>query len=75
MRVWTGFRFLYHAPCIAAPPYPSPPFRSVQDELRRESYSDAVTIAASYAAMLLYIALALGSLPSCSAPLEVLVLR
>ena len=47
----------------------------MQDELRRESYSDAVTIAASYAAMLLYIALALGSLPSCSAPLEVLVLR
>ena len=47
----------------------------MQDELRRESDSDAVTIAASYAAMLLYIALALGSLPSCSVPLEVLVLR
>ncbi|KAJ9512509.1 hypothetical protein QJQ45_018994, partial [Haematococcus lacustris] len=37
--------------------------RSVQDELQRESRSDAVTVALSYAAMLLYITLALGALP------------
>eukprot|EP00798_Chlamydomonas_sp_ICE-L_P025324 gene25325-10979_t len=40
--------------------------RSVQDELTRESFTDASTVAASYAAMLLYIAIALGSLPNHS---------
>ncbi len=37
--------------------------RSVADELARESGADAITVAASYAAMLAYIALALGSVP------------
>ncbi len=39
------------------------PTRSVQDELSRESRADAVTVAASYGIMLLYIAVALGSAP------------
>jgi hypothetical protein len=43
--------------CMAA-------LRSVQDELARESGAEVGTVAASYAAMLLYIALALGGLPS-----------
>ena len=49
--------------------------RSVQDELARESTSDAATVAFSYLAMLLYIAVALGSLPKSYKPLEVFVLR
>lgn len=46
---------------------PSPPCpcrrSSVQDELRRESYTDAGIVAASYAAMLGYVAFALTTLP------------
>ena len=44
---------------------PPPPhtLSSVQAELIRESRADALTVLVSYAAMLVYIALALGSLP------------
>lgn len=48
------------------PPIPLPRHhrRSVQDELSRESMADASTVAASYGFMLLYIAVALSSLPA-----------
>jgi Niemann-Pick C1 protein len=46
----------------------------VQDELTRESAADAGVVAASYAVMLLYIALALASLPPARQPLQALVL-
>jgi Niemann-Pick C1 protein len=49
--------------------------RSVQDELKRESYSDAFTVALSYLAMLVYISFALGSLPARGRPMDILVLR
>lgn len=38
--------------------------RSVEDELARETASDSVTVAVSYLVMLVYIALALGTLPA-----------
>jgi|LauGreSBDMM110SN_4_FD.fasta_scaffold140511_1 hypothetical protein len=50
-------------------------YRSVQDELERESTSDALTVAMSYLAMLAYIAIALGSLPALDQPWEVFVSR
>eukprot|EP00775_Hariotina_reticulata_P001814 gene1814-2147_t len=37
--------------------------RSVEDELKRESYTDASVVAVSYLVMLVYIALALAALP------------
>jgi Niemann-Pick C1 protein len=45
----------------------------VQDELRRESYTDASVVAASYLAMLAYVALALSSLPPAHDPAGILV--
>jgi Niemann-Pick C1 protein len=50
------------------------PLRSVEDELKRESYADAGVVASSYAAMLIYIAVALGAVPPPSQPARVLVL-
>lgn len=47
--------------------------RSVEDELARETASDSVTVAVSYLVMLLYIALALGTLPVGSSSWAVLV--
>lgn len=47
--------------------------RSVEDELARETASDSVTVAVSYLVMLLYIALALGTLPAGSSSWAVLV--
>ena len=47
--------------------------RSVEDELARETASDSVTVAVSYLVMLLYIALALGTLPPGVSPWAVLV--
>lgn len=72
-----------HTPHLRTSPQPTPHAstpsapkrRSVQDELARESTSDAATVAFSYLAMLLYIAVALGSLPRSYRPLEVFVLR
>lgn len=49
--------------------------RSVEDELARETASDSVTVAVSYLVMLLYIALALGTLPAGAGPWAVLVYR
>ena len=43
--------------------------RSVADELRREGWADAGTVAASYALMLVYIALAMSSFPRRQPPL------
>lgn len=58
-------------PCVSLFPH-----RSVQDELARESMSDAPTVLLSYVAMLLYIAVALGALPpSRRQALQVFVLR
>lgn len=37
--------------------------RSIQDEISRESFADASTVAWSYAAMLLYVSVALASIP------------
>lgn len=37
--------------------------RSVQDELNRESYTDAFTVAASYVAMFVYISFAMTQAP------------
>ena len=37
--------------------------RSIQDEISRESFADASTVAWSYAAMLVYVSLALASVP------------
>ncbi|GMH37538.1 hypothetical protein BSKO_05411 [Bryopsis sp. KO-2023] len=39
--------------------------RSVQDELERESYTDATTVALSYLAMLIYVAIALSWTKQC----------
>ncbi|KAK9823955.1 hypothetical protein WJX72_006638 [[Myrmecia] bisecta] len=47
--------------------------RSVEDELARETYTDAGTVAISYLVMLAYIAVALGSLPRGGGPLQLLV--
>lgn len=47
--------------------------RSVEDELARETASDSVTVAVSYLVMLLYIALALGTLPAGAPSWAVLV--
>lgn len=47
--------------------------RSVEDELARETASDSVTVAVSYLVMLLYIALALGTLPAGTSPWAVMV--
>lgn len=47
--------------------------RSVEDELARETASDSVTVAVSYLVMLLYIALALGTLPVGSSSWALLV--
>ena len=44
--------------------------RSVKDELARESGADAATVGASYLLMLLYVALALGSIPRRAASLS-----
>ena len=49
--------------------------RSVEDELARETASDSVTVAVSYLVMLVYIALALGTLPAGAGPWAVLVYR
>lgn len=49
--------------------------RSVEDELARETASDSVTVAASYLVMLVYIALALGTLPAGAGPWGLLVYR
>lgn len=53
---------------------PPPPPRSVQDELARESYTDASVVATSYLVMLAYVALALAALPPPSQALQALVL-
>lgn len=45
----------------------------MEDELARETASDSVTVAVSYVVMLLYIALALGTLPAGSSSWAVLV--
>ena len=47
--------------------------RSVEDELARETASDSVTVAVSYLVMLLYIALALGTLPAGASSWAVLI--
>ncbi|KAL0026458.1 hypothetical protein WJX77_000502 [Trebouxia sp. C0004] len=47
--------------------------RSVEDELARETASDSATVAVSYLVMLLYIALALGTIPAGSSSWAVLV--
>lgn len=49
-------------------------FRSVEDELKRESYTDASVVAISYLVMLGYITLALAALPPPSQILHVFVL-
>ncbi len=38
--------------------------RSIQDEISRESFADASTVAWSYAAMLAYVSVALASIPA-----------
>jgi hypothetical protein len=48
--------------------------RSVEDELKRESYTDASVVAISYLVMLGYITLALAALPPPSQFLHVFVL-
>jgi hypothetical protein len=48
--------------------------RSVEDELKRESYTDASVVAISYLVMLGYITLALAALPPASQILHVFVL-
>eukprot|EP00879_Flechtneria_rotunda_P012269 GHRR01012815.1.p1 GENE.GHRR01012815.1~~GHRR01012815.1.p1 ORF type:complete len:1130 (+),score=344.72 GHRR01012815.1:967-4356(+) len=48
--------------------------RSVEDELKRESYADASVVAISYLVMLGYIALALAALPPPQQLLQVFVL-
>ncbi|KAF8057679.1 NPC1 [Scenedesmus sp. PABB004] len=48
--------------------------RSVEDELRRESYTDAGVVASSYAVMLVYITLALAALPPPRQVLQLFVL-
>jgi hypothetical protein len=62
-------------------PHPHPPptlpfcaHRSVEDELKRESYTDASVVAISYLVMLGYITLALAALPPASQILHVFVL-
>jgi len=45
-------------------PTPAITHSSIQDELGRETGAEIGTVAASYAAMLLYIAVSLGGLPS-----------
>ena len=51
-----------------------PVLRSVEDELKRESYTDASVVAISYLVMLGYITLALAALPPPSQILHVFVL-
>jgi Niemann-Pick C1 protein len=46
----------------------------VQDELARESYTDASVVATSYLVMLAYVAAALGALPPPRQALQLLVL-